>query len=1168
LNRIFLLALVALLALAGPAPAASRATTWPTHIGTASTQTTQLAKPAGIDLDVTYISRAPLYSRYDVLYTGAGTPYLRPGSEQDKRWPAPGELVTFTAHVANKGTLASGGFAFKWYVDDVEVSAGTLPSLAAGQTTTATYKWVWAHQADGERLLGQHSVRFAVDPANAIGETYETNNSLQDRTDALSLVLAVTPQLYAALETPIDPQWPFSAEDWLQKQVAAMNGAFARSTYPAALSGITERVRLEGIVVAPSQPPASLAVDGMFFMQQDDRFGNSYYDPATDVSGGLIHELSHQLGLIDMYNLDVPLEALGLRDRSDQPVQMEYMSAMRGLMNDPGIRPPSYDEHSALALNANRGYRRGYYGEYLYDVPAVTSLRILDTMGAPAAGVTARLYQRISDGGPLGKGSVDDTAEIVGLSDAGGIVTLANRPAGSSVTTRTGHTLHDNPFGPIDVVGRSGAFVVELTRGTHQEYMWLDITQFNLAAWRGSSTIQLLSHVPAATAPAAPSGLTGRQENGQVALTWQPSAGPHVAGYNVYRAGGPAWKYQRVASYLTTPNYSETYDASARAAVYAVTAVDVQGRESGFSNLFNAFRLQAPAGVVVDDQNQRVVLDPQNGYALLSQRPNGTFADVMGGVDYHLEYSGFIARDARGRLMISHPGDEYSDRHSVRVADAQGWPAFEFGTRGSAPGQFENPAGVAVWEQPCTTPAPYALDAQTRLLLHFDGGVAGVQGQVGSATGTTFAAGKYDQGVQIDGADTLTYPAQGNINRTRGTVEFWFRPAWAGGDGQSYTLFEIGAGWFNRMRIMKDGANNLRFMVWDSSHEYGAGYNVAGWQPGEWHHIAALWDNGTITLAVDGEVRASNPASPPDALADTIYIGSTQSHDQQAGGVFDELRISDSLRPVATEACPYRILVADSGNNRIQAFDAAGRLISAYGQAGTGPGQFDNPQGLAVDASGRVIVADSGNNRLQTLDFDGTHFSFVRSITGGFDRPVGVVAYRDKLVVADTGAGKVKILGAAGGLVAEYSGPNDGRDGVFSRPRGVAIDKAGTIVVADTGNGRVVTIRDALDPVGPANLVLGGPSTGTTEASYTFDAAVLPINATWPLSYTWQASGLAPVQHSASTTDTATFSWATPGIKTVSVTVKNAAGAITSTTQIRISAPAAQQKFYIPFVKR
>ena len=88
------------------------------------------AKPTGIDLDVTYISRAPMYNRYEVWYTADGEPYLRPGTENDKRWPDHGEIVTFTAHFINKGTTASGTFGFRWLIDGVQVHSGTHPSLS------------------------------------------------------------------------------------------------------------------------------------------------------------------------------------------------------------------------------------------------------------------------------------------------------------------------------------------------------------------------------------------------------------------------------------------------------------------------------------------------------------------------------------------------------------------------------------------------------------------------------------------------------------------------------------------------------------------------------------------------------------------------------------------------------------------------------------------------------------------------------------------------------------------------------------------------------------------------------------------------------------------------------------------------------------------------------
>jgi hypothetical protein len=664
-----------------------------------------LTKPSGIDLDVIYISRTPMYNRYDVWYTADGKPFLRPGSEHDRRWPAQGETVTFTAHIINKGTIPSGSFVFTWYIDGVEMYSSTHNSLEPNEEGIETYQWVWAHTLDGERLLGNHTIRFTADPDNIINETYKSNNSVEDRTDALSLVLAVTPELYQALETPIDPKWPYSAEDWLQKQIAAMNAAFTRSVYPSAPDGIKESVRLDKIVISSTAPPTDWSEDGGFFISEDDRFGNAYYDPETDVSGSLIHELTHQLGIIDMYNLDVSLEIPQVLDRLGQPVQMEYSSyfLFPGLMNNPGIKPPIYDEDTALALNANIGYRRGYYGEYLYDIPEQTYLRVLDNKGNAASGVNIKLFQRSSDQGLYGSrfGTIDNVPEITGVTDNNGLVLITNRSVGTPITTNTGHTLHDNPFAVIDVVGKNDEFLMELTKNNHQEYLWLDITKFNLSEWRGNDTIEIDSHVPPDNAPTASISLDGFLESGLVELKWSPSSSDNIVGYNIYRATSPAYFYQKIVTDTTVLSYTEAYDYNSRVIDYAITAIDAQGQEGGFSNLFYGLRLINPEAIAVEDNDRRIVLDPQNGYALLDQSPDGTFLDTRSSYDYHLEYSQYMFRDWQKRLIISHPGDYYTTRNSVRIFNQDFNLVSEFGDSGTGPGQFQGPAGVAIWGQPC-----------------------------------------------------------------------------------------------------------------------------------------------------------------------------------------------------------------------------------------------------------------------------------------------------------------------------------------------------------------------------------------------------------------------------------------------------------------------------------
>jgi len=86
----------------------------------------------------------------------------------------------------------------------------------------------------------------------------------------------------------------------------------------------------------------------------------------------------------------------------------------------------------------------------------------------------------------------------------------------------------------------------------------------------------------------------------------------------------------------------------------------------------------------------------------------------------------------------------------------------------------------------------------------------------------------------------------------------------------------------------------------------------------------------------------------------------------------------------------------------------------------------------------------------------------------------------------------------------------------------------------------------------PANsmetVAISGPTTGVVQVDYTFDAAVSPITATLPITYVWQATDQAPATHTdGALNDTATFTWSTPGSKTITVTVTNAVGTATNT---------------------
>lgn len=113
-------------------------------------------------------------------------------------------------------------------------------------------------------------------------------------------------------------------------------------------------------------------------------------------------------------------------------------------------------------------------------------------------------------------------------------------------------------------------------------------------------------------------------------------------------------------------------------------------------------------------------------------------------------------------------------------------------------------------------------------------------------------------------------------------------------------------------------------------------------------------------------------------------------------------------------------------------------------------------------------------------------------------------------------------------------------------------------VSAQNGGGTVNNTYTIVISIPPSTVDVTGPSTGLTGKTYTFNAALLPANATMPVTYTWSATGQAPVVHVLSTiADSISFSWNSAGTKTVTITAQNAGGTVTDNQNIVISDPIA-----------
>ncbi len=209
-----------------------------------------------------------------------------------------------------------------------------------------------------------------------------------------------------------------------------------------------------------------------------------------------------------------------------------------------------------------------------------------------------------------------------------------------------------------------------------------------------------------------------------------------------------------------------------------------------------------------------------------------------------------------------------------------------------------------------------------------------------------------------------------------------------------------------------------------------------------------------------------------------VYVADTWNHRLQvfdADGTFlvkwgsygqtlSEAHLFYGPRDVAVDASG-RVLVTDTGNKRIVVYDREGRLLDQWGGPGNGPGQLEEPVGLAValanglDPGGALYVSDTWNQRVQVFDGDGA-FLHQWSVEAWYGDSV-----TNKPYLAVDGLGRVYITDPEGALVAVFSHQGDllatfghyGQDaGAFSLPTGIDVDASGHIYVADTNNHRIV----------------------------------------------------------------------------------------------------------------
>lgn len=172
-------------------------------------------------------------------------------------------------------------------------------------------------------------------------------------------------------------------------------------------------------------------------------------------------------------------------------------------------------------------------------------------------------------------------------------------------------------------------------------------------------------------------------------------------------------------------------------------------------------------------------------------------------------------------------------------------------------------------------------------------------------------------------------------------------------------------------------------------------------------------------------------------------------------------------RPMNLSIHDGELYVPEYFNDRIQVFTLDGTPKRIIGKAGSGPGEFSAPGGVAVAPDGHLFVADFYNQRVQQLQPDGT---FVRQwgTTGQTGHAVGQFYYPTDVTLDRTGniymadgyGNRIQVFDGDGNFLRKWGGPlargiYGPFNGWITTVTAVAFDEDGNLLVADFYNDRV-----------------------------------------------------------------------------------------------------------------
>lgn len=299
-----------------------------------------------------------------------------------------------------------------------------------------------------------------------------------------------------------------------------------------------------------------------------------------------------------------------------------------------------------------------------------------------------------------------------------------------------------------------------------------------------------------------------------------------------------------------------------------------------------------------------------------------------------------------------------------------------------------------------------------------------------------------------------------------------------------------------RVYVAEDG--NSRISVFNDRGQF---LEMFG-QRGTADQVGAFFERpNSVAVAQDGTIIVADTWNYRIRTFDADYNPLTQWGTPITAGIAAQVEPRDGFwgpRDVEVDNMG-NVYVSDTGNKRVRVYDMQGNWLRDIGSGGSGPGQLDEPSGLAAHPDGRLFVADTWNRRISVFNADGT-FLTTYNVRAWYEelgnRPyLAIDAERGYLYVTDPDAGRILVyttegecVGAFGRLNRENPLPTQ-----FSTIGGLAVDSNGYVYVVDVASKRVLKFEPFPTPQDVPQID-GANSMDESTGGDASDSGELPSN--------------------------------------------------------------------------